>query len=51
MLSPGADPTVALLKFANDEGFGGDRFETISLGQGQSLPLDSLVEWGLRVGW
>ena len=35
ILSPGADPTMALLKYAEDKGFGGGRFNSISLGQGQ----------------
>ena len=44
VLSPGADPMAGLLKFAEDKGFVGDKFNAISLGQGQvSIPLELIV--------
>ncbi|KAA3680725.1 dynein heavy chain, axonemal, partial [Paragonimus westermani] len=50
ILSPGADPTMALLKFATDKGFGGARFQSISLGQGQGPIAASMIAQGKADG-
>lgn len=42
ILSPGADPTMALLQFATDKGFG-KKLESISLGQGQVKLLREVI--------
>jgi dynein heavy chain len=49
VLSPGSDPTAALLQFAAEKGMG-SRLNAISLGQGQGPKAAALIREGAAAG-